>query len=172
MSPRYRGYVEPSETDARWLRATFELARKNRRAGEQPFAAILVGPDGEIVGEAVNANRVDRTRHAEITVVRETKLSREDLVRCTLYVNAEPCVMCAGAIGWSGIGTLVYGVSQREMGRQQVLLPGGLTPRFAGFADDLTVRSLLRLNPPITIRGPFLEAEAWDVVSDDEWRLP
>lgn len=161
--------MEPSETDARWLRATFELARKNRKDGEQPFAAILVGPHGDAVGEAVNANRIDKTRHAEITVVRETKLSRDALLSCTLYVNAEPCVMCAGAIGWSGIGTLVYGVSQREMGRQQVLLPGGPTPRFAGFADDLTVHSLLRLNPPMTIRGPYLEDEGWAVVLDDDF---
>src|SRR5688572_14636271 len=114
--------MEPSETDARWLRATFELARKNRREGEQPFAAILVGPNGDALGEGVNTNHIDKTGHAEVKLVRATKLSRDALMTCTLYVSAEPCVMCAGAIGWSGIGTLVYGVSQREMGRGQMAL--------------------------------------------------
>lgn len=38
------------------------------------------------------------------------------LTNCTLYVTVEPCVMCAGAIGWAQISRLVYGASDEKRG--------------------------------------------------------
>ena len=54
----------------------------------------------------------DCTGHAETNAVRQLspKVSREVLARSTLYSSAEPCVMCAGAIFWSGIRRVVFGI--------------------------------------------------------------
>ncbi len=40
------------------------------------------------------------------------------LDKCTLYVTVEPCIMCAGAIGWSQCGRIVYGASDPKRGYQ------------------------------------------------------
>ena len=43
-------------------------------------------------------------------------LGAKYLTDCTLYVTLEPCVMCAGALGWSQIGRIVYGASDEKRG--------------------------------------------------------
>ncbi len=106
------------EQDLEFLRRSFDVARRAREAGDHPFGAILVGPDGEILREQGNGYRAeggDRTAHAERLLASwaaRTWTSRY-LQRCTLYSSAEPCAMCAGAIYWAGIGRVVYGQSEK-----------------------------------------------------------
>ena len=50
------------------------------------------------------------------------------LTDCTLYVTVEPCVMCAGALGWSQIGRVVYGAADPKRG-YRTFAPGALHPR-------------------------------------------
>ena len=35
---------------------------------------------------------------------------------CTLYVTVEPCIMCAGAIGWAQLRRIVYGCPDEKRG--------------------------------------------------------
>ena len=116
--------------DAGWLRYTFELAQRSRKDGEHPFAAALV------VREAVR------------------RVPLEDLPSCTLYSSTEPCMMCAGAIAWSTIGTVVFGLSQVRLNEIPIARP----PRFA-VPTRLAVL-LSGVQPPIVIRGPLLEDES------------
>ena len=86
---------------------------------EVPVGAVIVA-NGKIVAKAHNLTETlnDVTAHAEImalTAASET-LGGKYLNQCTLYVTVEPCIMCAGAIGWSQIGRLVYGASDPKRG--------------------------------------------------------
>ena len=102
-----------------FLRRSFDVARRAREHGSHPFGAILVSPAGEVLIEAENGYLPDRdmTGHAErlLATRASTRFAADMLARCTLYTSAEPCAMCAGAIYWSGIGRVVFGLSERRL---------------------------------------------------------
>ena len=94
-------------------------AKKGFAEGEVPIGAIIVKDDKII---AANHNRKealkDPTAHAEMLVIREAaqKLQQWRLEECDLYVTAEPCPMCMGAIIQSRIKKLVYGATEKNFG--------------------------------------------------------
>ena len=101
------------------LRRAFEIARRVRDQGGHPFGALLVGPDGAVLLEQGNEFMTgrDMTAHAErVLATRASQAYRPQfLAGCTLYTSAEPCAMCAGAIYFAGIGTVVYGQSEKSL---------------------------------------------------------
>jgi tRNA(Arg) A34 adenosine deaminase TadA len=106
--------------DLAHLRAAFAVAARARADGDHPFGAILVGPDGAILleqGNGFTAEGGDMTAHAErLLATRASKThAPKFLAGCTMYVSAEPCAMCAGAIYWAGIGRVVYGQSEAAL---------------------------------------------------------
>lgn len=112
--------VQITDQDLTMLRRTFALAQQARERGKHPFAAIVAAADGSILAEAINDGlppEGDPTRHAErVAVALAThRASPEELKTATLYSNAEPCAMCAGATYWCGIGRVVYGLSERNL---------------------------------------------------------
>ena len=147
-----------SAHDARWLRYSFELARRSRDDGDQPFAAILVGHDDDLILEALNSRNKERdiAAHAEMNLVRQAVqvVPFAGLPGTTLYASTEPCMMCAGAIAWSGIGTIVFGLSQVRLNQ----IPVGRPPRFS--RPTRLAELLDGLAPPVVVRGPLLEEEA------------
>jgi tRNA(Arg) A34 adenosine deaminase TadA len=150
--------TDPSSEDARWLRHSFDLARKSREQGDQPFAAVLVGPDGALLLEVLNSRNRDRdiAAHAEMNLVRQAVkvVPFAELPGATLYASTEPCMMCAGVIAWSGIGTVVFGLSQVRLNQ----IPVGRPPRFS---RPTRLADLLDgIVPPVSVRGPLLEDEA------------
>ena len=96
-----------------------ETAKTGAEKGEVPIGAVLVC-DGEILAWAHNQKEslADPTAHAEMLVIRAgaQKLGRWRLDDCQLYVTAEPCVMCMGAIIQARIPLLVYGVAEKKFG--------------------------------------------------------
>lgn len=107
------------ERDIRFLRQAFVIAQRAREHGNHPFGALLVSPDSNVLLEAENTviTESDCTGHAEMNLVRNAskRFDRALLLRCTLYASTEPCVMCAGAIFWSYISRLVYGLSSARL---------------------------------------------------------
>ena len=98
---------------------------------EIPVGAVVVA-HGQVVGKGHNLTETlhDVTAHAEmqaITAAAET-LGGKYLTGCTLYVTVEPCVMCAGAIGWSQLGRLVYGATDEKRGFKK-FAPEALHPK-------------------------------------------
>lgn len=95
------------------------MARRSLTHGNHPFAAILVSATGEVLIEAENGFMPERdmTGHAErlLATAASKQFDRDVLAGCTLYASAEPCAMCAGAIYWSGIGRVVYGLAERRL---------------------------------------------------------
>lgn len=111
---------KPTDDDLAWLRQTFRLAEASRAAGKHPFAAIVVDGSGRKVSEAGNNSlppEGDPTQHAEVVAAASAARLREpsSLRGATLYSNAEPCCMCAGAIYWCNIGRVVYALSEENL---------------------------------------------------------
>jgi tRNA(adenine34) deaminase len=106
-------------TDTFFMAQAIELARQAWAIGEVPVGAVVV-KDGEIVGRGFNApiSRHDPTAHAEIMALRDAanRLGNYRLPGCSLYVNIEPCVMCAGAIIHARIARLVFGAADLKTG--------------------------------------------------------
>ncbi len=106
--------TELSPKDAYFIRHANRWAFTARERGNRPFGAVVVSSAGEVLMEAYcnTSETGDCTGHAETNAVRQLspQVSREVLASSTLYSSAEPCVMCAGAIFWSGIGRVVFGI--------------------------------------------------------------
>ncbi len=102
-----------------YLQEANKEAQKAREAGNTPFGAVLVNAEGEIVLRQGNAENDlhDATAHAErMLASRASQLfDKEYLWGCTLYTTCEPCPMCTGAIYWTNIGRIVYGVSEKRL---------------------------------------------------------
>ena len=108
-----------------------EEARAAMAQEEIPVGAVVVA-NGQVIGRGHNLTETlrDVTAHAEmqaITAAAES-LGGKYLTGCTLYVTVEPCVMCAGAIGWSQLGRLVYGASDEKRGFRR-FAPEALHPK-------------------------------------------
>lgn len=117
--------------DKDYMAKALEQARKAAAAGEVPVGAVVVCR-GRIIARAHNLTETlhDVTAHAEMQAITAAAdaLGGKYLDVCTLYVTVEPCVMCAGAIGWSQLGRLVYGAADPKRGFT-VFAPGALHPK-------------------------------------------
>ena len=112
---------EQDEMDLHWMRHALALAERARNEHDEiPVGAVLLGPDGALIGEGFNRNIIDHdpSAHAEIMAMRAggKQLGNHRLVDCTLYVTLEPCAMCAMAIVHARIGRLVFGAGDAKTG--------------------------------------------------------
>ncbi len=118
-------------TDEYYMKQALQEARQAAAEGEIPVGALIVCKD-HILARTHNLTETlhDVTAHAEmqaITAAAET-LGGKYLTDCTLYVTLEPCVMCAGALGWSQISRIVYGADDPRRGFSRIA-PDALHPK-------------------------------------------
>lgn len=117
--------------DERYMRKALEEARRAFDADEIPVGAVVVCGD-QIIARGHNLTEMlhDVTAHAEMQAITAAAehLGGKYLDVCTLYVTVEPCIMCAGAIGWSQLGRLVYGASDPKRG-YSYFAPKALHPK-------------------------------------------
>ena len=108
--------------DEQFMRRALDEAMAARDAGEIPVGAVVVA-DGRIIARAHNLTETlgDVTAHAEMQAITSAanQLGGKYLTDCTLYVTLEPCIMCAGAIGWAQIRRVVYGATDDKRGYSQ-----------------------------------------------------
>ncbi len=106
--------------DEEYMMKALELANKAYDLGECPVGAIVVAPDGRVIGEGYNLREQlqSPTAHAEIIAIEQAAkaLGQWRLCGCTLYVTLEPCPMCAGAIMNSRLKRVVYGAFDEKNG--------------------------------------------------------
>lgn len=118
-------------TDEYYMRQALAEARKAAEAGEIPVGAVIVCRD-RIVARAHNLTQTlhDVTAHAEMQAITAAAemLGGKYLTDCTMYVTLEPCVMCAGALGWSQISRIVYGADDPRRG-YALFAPKALHPK-------------------------------------------
>ncbi|NLD19523.1 MAG: nucleoside deaminase [Clostridiales bacterium] len=103
----------------KYMQAALNEAQKAAEAGEIPVGAVIT-KDGIIISSAHNETetRKDPTAHAEILAIRQAAkaLGGWRLTDCCMFVTAEPCSMCAGAIVWSRIKKLYIGTMDPKAG--------------------------------------------------------
>ena len=113
------------------MREALNEAKAALKEDEIPIGAVVVS-NGRIIGRGHNLTETlhDVTAHAEMQAITaaEEYLGGKYLNQCTLYVTIEPCVMCAGAIGWSQLGKLVYGAADEKRGYTRYA-PDALHPK-------------------------------------------
>ncbi len=112
--------------DIRFMEAALQEAGRASAQGEIPVGAV-VALNGRIIGRGHNLTETlrDVTAHAEMMAITAAaqSLGGKYLRECTLYVTLEPCLMCAGAIGWSQVSRLVYGASDPRRGYRLLTRP-------------------------------------------------
>lgn len=115
------------------MKMALEEARMALAQDEVPIGAVVVA-DGRVIGRGHNLTETlhDVTAHAEMQAITAAAewMGGKYLDKCALYVTVEPCVMCAGAIGWCQLGRLVYGASDEKRGFQR-FAPQALHPKTA-----------------------------------------
>lgn len=105
--------------DERYMSLALDEARKALAADEIPIGCVIVSQN-QIIGRGHNLTETlaDVTAHAEIQAITAAAqtLGGKYMPEATLYVTVEPCVMCAGAIGWAQISRIVYGAPDPKRG--------------------------------------------------------
>lgn len=109
-----------------FMKKALQEAQEALGRGEIPVGAVIVSQNRIIArGYNLTETLTDVTAHAEMQAITAAAsfIGGKYLKDCILYVTLEPCQMCAGALYWSQIGTIVYGASDaqrgyREMGTQ------------------------------------------------------
>lgn len=118
-------------TDNELMKQALIQARMAADRDEVPVGAV-VECRGRIIARAHNLTETlcDVTAHAEMQAITAAAnaLGGKYLDQCTLCVTVEPCVMCAGAIGWAQVGRIVYGASDPKRG-YSVFAPEALHPK-------------------------------------------
>ena len=135
--------------DEQYMRIALAEAKKALTKGEVPIGAVVVCQD-RIVARAHNLTETltDPTAHAEMQAITiaANELGGKYLTQCTLYVTVEPCVMCAGALGWAQVPRIVYGCCDEKRG-------------FLTYAPNA-------LHPKATITGGIMEEECRTLMQD------
>ena len=134
--------IEQQQKDEKYMRRALQEAQQALDEGEIPIGAVVVCQD-HIIARAHNLTETlhDVTAHAEMQAITAAanELGGKYLTDCTLYVTVEPCVMCAGAIGWAQVPRIVYGCADDKRG-------------YHAYAPHA-------MHPKATVTGGVLEAE-------------
>ena len=117
--------------DEYYMRQALAEAKRAGAKDEVPIGAVIVHGE-QIIAKAHNLTETlhDVTAHAEMQAITMAAdyLGGKYLAECALYVTVEPCVMCAGALGWSQIGRVVFGTNDEKRGYTR-FAPNALHPR-------------------------------------------
>jgi tRNA(adenine34) deaminase len=135
--------------DEYYMRRAIQEAEVAFKEGEVPIGVVVVSQNRIIVrAHNLTETLTDITAHAEMQAITAAAnlLGGKYLNECTLYVTIEPCIMCAGALGWSQIGKVVYGASDEKRG-------------FRRFASEA-------LHPKTEVVSGVLEKECAQIVKE------
>jgi tRNA(Arg) A34 adenosine deaminase TadA len=107
-----------NERDEQLLRRAIDLAAAGRAAGEAPFGSLLADAAGTVLAEHYNTVRGDRdiSAHPEFKLAKwaSVNLTAEAVAEATLYTSCQPCAMCTGAIDRSGLGRVMFALSNSQ----------------------------------------------------------
>ena len=134
-------------TEEYFMKKALEEAKAAFNKGEVPVGAVITA-GGKIIARAHNLTETlnDVTAHAEMQAITAAAnlLGGKYLDDCTIYVTVEPCLMCAGALGWAQVGKIVFGATDEKKG-------------FRKFSEKA-------LHPKTEIKGGVLEEECSELI--------
>ena len=137
-----------------YMRMALDLARQAAAEGEVPVGAVIV-KDGKVIGEGRNSTEGDKdpTCHAEIKAIKQAAaaLGGWRLCGCSMYVTAEPCSMCAGAI---------------VLARIEELYIGAVDPKAGACVSLFAIPTDSRLNHRVKLTVGVLQEECSAVLKD------
>jgi len=137
-----------------WMEIAMSLARDAQKDGDVPVGAIVLDPEGNVIGRGRNRREIDGdpVGHAEIVALRDAAnhMGHWRLDGCTMVVTLEPCVMCAGALVNARVSRLVYGARDKKAGAVHSLYAVTTDPR---------------LNHRLEVQGGVLNEEAGNILS-------
>ena len=120
------------DRDEYYMRMALAEARRAFAADEIPIGAVIVADD-RVIGRGHNLTETlrDVTAHAEMQAITAAanSVGGKYLPEATLYVTVEPCLMCAGAIGWAQISRIVYGCDDSRRGYRSLTAASPFRPR-------------------------------------------
>jgi tRNA(adenine34) deaminase len=115
-----------------------------------PVAALIVDENNKIIGKGINTREKESSviGHAEINAIQEANklLESWNLSRCRIYVNLEPCAMCAGAILQSHLSEVIFAAYD--------IKSGALGSRY-----NISTKNLI-------VRGGVMEIEAQEILGN------
>ena len=121
--------TSPEPRHAEWMGFALSEGRAALATADVPIGAVVIGPDGTVLGRGRNEREAlgDPTAHAEMVAIREAAARLQEcgggvagdgwrLADCTLVVTLEPCAMCAGAVVLARIPRVVFGAWDEKAG--------------------------------------------------------
>ena len=131
-----------------WMEQAIALAEQAAQVGEVPVGAIVVSPQGELLGSGFNQpiRSHDPSAHAEVMALRDAaaRMANYRLPGCQLYVTIEPCTMCVGAMVHARIERVIYGAAEPRFGAvesgRRLLDEGGFNHRLQYLGGILAPR--------------------------------
>ena len=115
--------VYPVLSDEYFMNEALKEAHKAMDMEEVPVGAVVVNQN-RIIARAHNQTQQlnDVTAHAEMIAITSAAnyLGAKYLTECTLYVTLEPCVMCAAALKWAQLGSLIFAASDPKEGFSRI----------------------------------------------------
>lgn len=109
-----------SEDKKKYMQLAIEQAKEAEKQGEVPIGAVVIDPNGKVIGTGYNRRELDgdATQHAEMITIKEAchNLGMWRLIDCSLFVTLEPCPMCAGAIINARIKDVYFGALDPKAG--------------------------------------------------------
>lgn len=118
--------TSPEPRHAQWMGLALAEARKALGTEDVPIGAVVIGPEGDVLGTGRNEREAhgDPTAHAEMVAIREAAARLQALPQgdgwrladCTLVVTLEPCAMCAGAMMHARLSRVVFGAADPKTG--------------------------------------------------------
>ena len=137
-----------TDVEINFMKLAVKVAKEGGEKGDIPVGAIVVNENNEIISEGYNCKHLtkDATMHAEIVALKRASKQIGDwrLNGCTMFVTAEPCIMCAGAILHFRIKEVIFGV---------------IEPKFGGVITKAKLFDIDTLNHKVLYRYGLMEEE-------------
>lgn len=151
--------IDEDDPDGPAMQVAIAQARRAMAAGQPPYGACIVAPDGTVLAAAHNTlwQDQDATAHAEVQAIRAAcrTLGRSDLAGCVMVSTAEPCSMCLSAGVWAGVARVVHAIDMQD------------EPRFGLAPATVPCRTMLQLmGRDLPVRSGLMRAQMHEVLED------
>lgn len=146
--------MEFTALEIEFMRLAFKQAELAEADGEVPAGAVLINPEGALVGRGRNQviTLSDPTAHAEILALRQAAASSDNyrLTGHILFSTLEPCPMCLMAAIHARLELVVFGAPE---------------PRWGAVGSLLDLTALEGLNHSLRIKGGLMAEEARGLIT-------